>query len=586
MPHRIPQSVAIRVPLKAYLSSDHLSDATSKTIAVVISKNGAGFGNPAAGVTNATEVGGAGNGNGWYYVDLGTGDTDTLGPLIIRGTVATIDNTEIVYQVVKATNAGYSGVPDAVAGAANGLTICGSNAAATFASLTITGALTNGSTVLGNTTVGTLGVGAITGTTVALSGAVTAASVTLSGTFQAATIVSTGTTTLNALTITNNAGIGGTLTVTGTTTLTGAVTATAGITANITGNLIGTVSTLTTYTGNTPQTGDSYAIVNGASGLVAIKSAIGTPVALSGGTATISGMIVNLADNSGGAAFSSVTDSLHTLTTKVAQGIGSVVLAESDTETVGTLISGTFASTFLDDNVFWITAPTAGGLDVHLQYDLGDATPDSVFIWGNFAAGGTRFVDVYAYNWVTASYDLITDAVNRFTNSATEKNIDITLLPAHKDSVTKKTLIRFLSTSTNTGDRLKIDQCIVHAANAGPTAAQVASQVWLNATRTLDASGVAAIQSGLSTLTEAQVNAEVVDALAVDTYAEPGQETPASTNTIEKKLSYVFKGFRNKLTQSTTEAHLYNDGGSVVDQKATVSDDGTTFTRGELATGP
>lgn len=31
------------------------------------------------------------------------------------------------------------------------------------------------------------------------------------------------------------------------------------ITGNITGNLIGTVSTLTTYTGNTPQTGDNYA---------------------------------------------------------------------------------------------------------------------------------------------------------------------------------------------------------------------------------------------------------------------------------------------------------------------------------------
>jgi hypothetical protein len=63
-----------------------------------------------------------------------------------------------------------------------------------------------------------------------------------------------------------------TLAVAGTTTFTGVVTMTAGLTANITGNLIGTVSTLTTYTGNTPQTGDSFALANGASGFAAIKA--------------------------------------------------------------------------------------------------------------------------------------------------------------------------------------------------------------------------------------------------------------------------------------------------------------------------
>ena len=112
---RIPQSVAIRVPLKAYLSSDHLSDAVSKTLAVVISKNAAGFGNPSAGATNATEVGGAGNGLGWYYVDLSTTDTGTLGPLIVRATAGTVDNVELAYQVVDATNLGASNLDASVA---------------------------------------------------------------------------------------------------------------------------------------------------------------------------------------------------------------------------------------------------------------------------------------------------------------------------------------------------------------------------------------------------------------------------------------------------------------------------------------
>jgi hypothetical protein len=101
MPDRIPQSVAIRVPLKAYLASDHLANATGKTIAVQISKNGAAFGNPSAGATNAVEIGA-----GWYYADLSAIDAGALGPLIIRGTSAGVDDVEIVYQVVDALSMG------------------------------------------------------------------------------------------------------------------------------------------------------------------------------------------------------------------------------------------------------------------------------------------------------------------------------------------------------------------------------------------------------------------------------------------------------------------------------------------------
>lgn len=107
MPERIPQSKTIRVTLKAYLSSDHSTAATGKTIAVVLSKNGGAFGNPSGGATNATEIG-----NGWYYVDLSTTDSGTLGPLIVRGTSSGVDDVEQVYDVVKSTNGGYEALPD------------------------------------------------------------------------------------------------------------------------------------------------------------------------------------------------------------------------------------------------------------------------------------------------------------------------------------------------------------------------------------------------------------------------------------------------------------------------------------------
>lgn len=91
---------------------------------------------------------------------------------------------------------------------------------------------------------------------------------------------------------------------------------------------------------------------------------------------------------------------------------------------------------------------------------------------------------------------------------------------------------------------------------------------------------------GLNDLSAAQVNAEVVDALNVDTYAEPGQAAPAASPTIRQMLHYLYKSWRNKLTTTSTEVKLYDDAGTTVDQKATVSDDGTTFTRGEMGTGP
>lgn len=112
---RIPQSVAKRVAFCAVLASDHYTIATGKTIAITISKNGAAFGNPSGGATNATEIA-----NGWYYVDLSTTDTGTGGPLIVRGTEATpIDDIALLFVVVDAHNAGFDGVPS-VAAAGNG----------------------------------------------------------------------------------------------------------------------------------------------------------------------------------------------------------------------------------------------------------------------------------------------------------------------------------------------------------------------------------------------------------------------------------------------------------------------------------
>ena len=68
--------------------------------------------------------------------------------------------------------------------------------------------------------------------------------------------------------------------------------------------------------------------------------------------------------------------------------------------------------------------------------------------------------------------------------------------------------------------------------------------------------------------------------------AEPGQGTPAATTKIGDKIDYLYKAWRNKSTQTATQYSLYDDSGTTIDQKATVSDDATTGTKGEVGTGP
>ena len=92
--------------------------------------------------------------------------------------------------------------------------------------------------------------------------------------------------------------------------------------------------------------------------------------------------------------------------------------------------------------------------------------------------------------------------------------------------------------------------------------------------------------NALNDVSTTEVNTEVVDVLTIDTHAEPGQGTPSATLSLAAKINYLFKAWRNKSTQTATVYSLFNDDAATVDHKATVSDDGTTATKGEVATGP
>ena len=90
----------------------------------------------------------------------------------------------------------------------------------------------------------------------------------------------------------------------------------------------------------------------------------------------------------------------------------------------------------------------------------------------------------------------------------------------------------------------------------------------------------------LAAQAKADVNAEVVDALNVDTYTEPPQEAPGVTVSLATKINYLYKFMRNKITQTSTTLSVFGDDATTVHHKSTVTDDGTTYTRSEISSGP
>ena len=98
----------------------------------------------------------------------------------------------------------------------------------------------------------------------------------------------------------------------------------------------------------------------------------------------------------------------------------------------------------------------------------------------------------------------------------------------------------------------------------------------------LAASFVAEIQAGLSTLTAAQVNAEVLDVLQTDLFGELAA-VPGASSSLKDKIAFMFMLARNKVTQTSNTQTLFADNTTTPVAAATTSDVGGTFTRGEFA---
>jgi hypothetical protein len=141
------------------------------------------------------------------------------------------------------------------------------------------------------------------------------------------------------------------------------------------------------------------------------------------------------------------------------------------------------------------------------------------------------------------------------------------------------------STTNITAGTITTVTNLTNAPTAGDLTATMKTSVTTAATA---ATPIAASVSGnvsgsigsLATQAKADVNAEVLDVLTVDTFAEPSS-VPAATSSIKDKLNYLFVWRRNKVTQTATTTLLRNDADAATIATTTVADDGTTFTKSE-----
>jgi len=217
------------------------------------------------------------------------------------------------------------------------------------------------------------------------------------------------------------------------------------------------------------------------------------------------------------------------------------------------------------------------------------AVADVASILIDTAEIGTAGAGLSAVPW-NSSWDAevqseCTDALNAY-DPPTKAEVD----SAHA------TTDALITTVDSVVDSILVDTAEIGTAGAGLTAvpwniswdSEVQSEV-TDALNAYDPPTKAELDSGLavlSTVTTAQVNAQMVDVLSVDTLTLPGQSAPPAAPTIAAAVGWLYKISRNKKTQTASQWSLYDDAGITVDAKATVSDDGTTSTKQEIATGP
>jgi hypothetical protein len=97
---------------------------------------------------------------------------------------------------------------------------------------------------------------------------------------------------------------------------------------------------------------------------------------------------------------------------------------------------------------------------------------------------------------------------------------------------------------------------------------------------------IVSLVESLNNISATDVNTQVLDVLNVDMFALPGQLAPPLTPTLVECATWIYKLMRNRTDQTATLFQVYADDEATVDAKATISDDTVTAIKQELVSGP
>lgn len=169
----------------------------------------------------------------------------------------------------------------------------------------------------------------------------------------------------------------------------------------------------------------------------------------------------------------------------VVEGVPKNEVATAQNVTNGTVDSGDYTNTQVQDDSYFQLSPNGSPLDADLTFNLNTSTPITVNIHGRYEAAASRYCDVYAWNYDASAWEKISTDETRLNHSVTDNDYSFTLLSRHKDGPTSDSKIRFLTDEGTASYNLYLDSVLVKAVIAGASPEEIADAVYLRMKNTV-----------------------------------------------------------------------------------------------------
>ena len=163
----------------------------------------------------------------------------------------------------------------------------------------------------------------------------------------------------------------------------------------------------------------------------------------------------------------------------ITDGVPKNNAATGQVVTHGAVASGSYLNTATDDGVYFAINPNANGIDIYLEFQIGSNFPNALTLNAKYDAQNNRFTNLFAYDWEAGEWDQISDATTRLNHSVNDVNYGFPLTSKYRNGAGSigEVRIRFVSSDTNTGYQLDLDQVLLSSVSAVASAAEIAEAV-------------------------------------------------------------------------------------------------------------